>query len=114
MYATNWIVDPSKLHPTRNGEWVVLACYAVPGWCYPISRKADYPREGRDLTESCTYYTPPPEPAVHLKHNFQSHYTFVSQRTGYQCELNSKPHYDELVLQDKTQLVPAYRLYFSL
>ena len=101
--------------PNAAGEYVLVASWAAPGTCYPITRYEDY-TSPHDPAAFSTFYAPPPSNGLSLKHNYQSHYAVVNSAT-YQVPVPGDgvvPDYDELVLQDKTQLLPAYRLYFTV
>ena len=96
--------------PNAEGEFVVLACLASPGRTYPITRRTDYAQPD-DPHSSSIYYSPPGQPAAALKNQFQSHYVYIGDNS--QCETNELlAPYDELVLQNPAQLLPAYRLYY--
>ena len=109
MYATGEM-QGRPVAPNADGEFVVLACLASPGRTYPITRRTDYAQPD-DPSSSSIYCSPRGQPAVALKNQFQSHYVVISG-DNYQCEAEHLARYDELVLQDKAQLLPAYRLYF--
>ena len=101
--------------PNADGEFVVLACLASPGRTYPITRRTDYAQPD-DPDSFSIYCSPRGQPAVALKNQFQSHFVVIDDEK-YQCEpapglCDRTGWYDELVLQDKAQLLPAYRLYF--
>ena len=57
------------------------------------------------------------EPAKSLRAPFDSHYVCIG-RDGYQCVDGLRggrtPDYDELVLNEGSQLLPAYRLFFRV
>ena len=95
--------------PNAEGEYVVLACLASPGRTYPITRRTDYAQPD-DLSSPSRYFSPPGQPAVALKNQFQSHYVSIGGNS--QCADDNVATYDELVLQSSEQLLPAYRLYF--
>ena len=110
MYGTGEIVGRPNT-PNAEGEFVVLACLASPGRTYPITRRTDYAQPDNPSSFS-RYYSPPGQPAVALKNQFQSHYVSI----GANCQCADGTHnigtYDELVFQSSDQLLPAYRLYF--
>ena len=65
----------------------------------------------------------PPEPARALRPPFDSHYVCIAKEAqepggaNYQCGdgmryASAMPDYDELILNDGAQLLPAYKLYF--
>lgn len=91
---------------------MVLACWATPGMCYPISRRVDYSKPRQQSTPSKFCETAAGTP---LKGQFQSHYVVV-ERSHYQCvdrvRNGQVPDYDELVVRHPAQMLPAYRLYF--
>ena len=107
MYGTGEI-NGRVIPPNADGEYVVLACLASPGRTYPITRRTDYAQPDVDHSFS-RYYSPPGQPAVALKNQFQSHYVCIGEDS--QCA-DDAGTYDELVLQSSSQLLPAYRLYF--
>ena len=85
------------------------------GVCYPISRAEDYmsPLDPRSFSK---YYSPAGAKAISLENNHQSHYVVISANT-FQCVDGVRngvvPDYDELVVQDRLQLAPCYRMYFT-
>ena len=109
MYGTGQMHGRAN-PPNAEGEFVVLACLASPGRTYPITRRTDYAQPD-DPHSSSIYSSPPGQPAAALKNQFQSHYVYIGDNC--QCETNELlAPYDELVLQNPAQLLPAYRLYF--
>ena len=102
----------STYEPNEQGEHVVIACWAVPGMCYPISRSADY----RRTSQHSVFFTEPNTvPPKQLKNQFQSHYVAVNSND---CEIvdgirsGARGDYDEVVFRESAQLLPAFRLYF--
>jgi hypothetical protein len=84
---------------------------------YPLSRAVDYaPGVTVSGTTYSNFYEPPPGGARALKSPFDSHY--VAVRTGdYQCVDGLRSHamadYDELVVKEAQQALPAFRLWFT-
>lgn len=111
LYATGQL--KAQPNPTNSdGEYVVLACWATPGMCYPISRTEDYalPKKQSSTSKFCDDAKGRP-----LKGQFQSHYAMI-EGLHYQCmdgvRRGQEPDYDEIVFRYPSQLLPAYRLYF--
>ena len=109
MYATGEMGRPNT--PNAEGEFVVLACLASPGRTYPITRRTDYAQPD-DPNSSSIYCSPRGQPAVALKNQFQSHYVCLDGNYQSADDVSNPGTYDELVLQNSSQLLPAYRLYF--
>ena len=63
------------------------------------------------------FYSRAGEPAQSLRAPFDSHSLCIGRR-GYQCVDGLRggrtPDYDELVLNEGSQLLPAYRLFFRV
>jgi len=111
LYATGQL--KAQPNPTNSkGEYVVLACWATPGMCYPISRVVDYTFPQRQHSTSIFCDDAKGRP---LKGQFQSHYAMI-EGLHYQCmdgvRRKKEPDYDEIVFRNPSQLLPAYRLYF--
>ena len=111
LYATGQLKDQPNA-PSPNGEYVVLACWANPGMCYPISRAEDYAQPHDQSTSSRYCDNTQGRP---LRGQFQSHYAMV-ESVHYQCADGVRngraPDYDELVVRHPAQMLPAFRLYF--
>jgi hypothetical protein len=107
-------LKPNSTHRTNaQGEYVVIACWAVPGMCYPLSRKADY--TGAAAAHS-KFYAAPGRQAKPLVNQFQSHYVAVGANDfeivdGVRNKVVAD--YDEIVFRESAQLIPAYRMYFK-
>jgi hypothetical protein len=118
-YACNYAngsIDGAPSPPNAQGEHVVVCSWVAPGLCYPLSRSVDYApgvRHGGEHYSS--FYVPPPAAPSALKPPFDSHYVCVD-RGSYQCadgvRTGALPDYDELVLKEAQQALPAYLLYF--
>ena len=84
----------------------------MPGLTYPLSRAVDY---APGATHS-NFYEPPPSAPKSIQPPFDSHFVAV-QRGDYQCvdgvQHGVVPDYDELVLKEASQALPAYRLFFT-
>mmetsp|Transcript_139624 Transcript_139624/g.246552 ORF Transcript_139624/g.246552 Transcript_139624/m.246552 type:complete len:459 (-) Transcript_139624:71-1447(-) len=108
----NGTVDGSIMTPNEHGEYVVVAAWAAPGLTYPISRDADY----EPGAEFSNFYQPPPSPPNALKPPFDSHYVRINQ-PDYQCvdgvRRGIASDFDELVVKEGGQLLPAYLLFFK-
>jgi len=108
----NGTVDGSIMTPNEHGEYVVVAAWAAPGLTYPISRDADY-EPGAEFSK---FYQPPPSPPNALKPPFDSHYVRINQ-PDYQCvdgvRRGIASDFDELVVKEGGQLLPAYLLFFK-
>ena len=98
--------------PNASDEHVVLGCWVMLGNCYPISRAEDYKRS----SSTSSQYHARQGPAKSLRNQFQSHYVCI-RSSDYQCANDvrgAEPDYDELVVLESKQLLPAYRFYFRL
>ena len=74
---------------------------------------------GKARIRSATYsnfYEPPPSAPKSIQPPFDSHFVAV-QRGEYQCvdglRRGVEPDYEELVLKEAHQALPAYRLFFT-
>ena len=113
----NGAIDGADVATNAQGEHVVVASWVVPGLTYPLSRAVDYaPGVTVGGSTYSNFYQEPPAGPLALKPPFDSHYVAV-QRGAYQCfdgvRRNLEPDYDELVLKEAQQALPAYRLYFT-
>ena len=108
-YATGEWASSGGNPTNPKGEHVVIAAYVAPGMVYPVSRTPDYARP-RDMGTDSKLRDKA------LVNQFNSHYVFVSQ-DNYQCmdgvRNGVEPDYDELVLKEAHQALPAYRLFFT-
>ena len=113
----NGTIDGSQVPPNARGEHVVVASWVVPGLTYPLSRAVDYsPGVHVGGVHCSNFYQEPPRGPLALKPPFDSHYVAV-QRGEYQCvdglRNGHMPDYDELILKEAQQALPAFRLYFT-
>ena len=115
-YATG-VIEGNPVTPNAAGEYVVLASWVTPGLVYPLSRAVDYqPGLQHGGEHYCNFYQAPPSAPSALKPPFDAHYACV-ERGSYQCvdgvRRGRVPDYDELVLKEPQQALPAFRLYFT-
>lgn len=115
-YATGVLATGfhNPANANAQGEYIVLAAWATPGLTYPITRSG----EGADYisgSEFSRFYAAAGEPAKAIQPPYASHFMCV-RYSDYQCmdgiSPGAVPNYDELVLNDSSQLLPAYRVYF--
>ena len=114
-YATGTI-DGASAAADADGCFVLLACWVCPGLVYPLSRAVDYSPGVQDKgAHYSNFYQPPPAVPSALKPPFDAHYVCV-QRSTYQCVDGVRDglvaDYDELIVKEGTQALPAFLLYF--
>ena len=97
--------------PPPSRSWV------TPGNTYPLSRAVDYrPGVQHNGEHYSNFYLPPPAAPSALRPPFDSHYVCV-RRGSYQCadgvRTGTLADYDELILKEAQQALPAYRCFFA-
>jgi len=93
MYFSTYALYCLPYFCTRK-EPVILLCYALPGNIFPV---VESPKAADHLVGAA------------LKTGYQSHY-ILTNRQGEISDFGSPDHFDELVIPQESQVIPAYIL----